>query len=201
MGAITETQLFEMTDWARRWFWSFDNYLPIFRTAKRLQLRLIALNVDSEILSKVEVGGYAALSRDELKKYISDPVGFAAFGSTTAFKEYSSYVITPSYRMHQQLGILRNTITGQKLDEDMTFKNFFSGRILWDEGMAGAAAKWCEANPAGLMVGLVGSDHVKFGCGIPGCTRRLLGPTAVVKSVMLNPTAIDTNPNSKLTKE
>lgn len=74
-----------------------------------------------------------------------------------------------------------------------TFRNFFSGRILWDESMASASAAWCNANPTGTLVGLVGSDHVKFGCGVPARTaRQLPGGLDAVRSVMLNPKPSDT---------
>ena len=72
-----------------------------------------------------------------------------------------NYVISPSYEIHQRLGLLRYTIAGEKLDEEMPFRNFLSGRILWDEGMASEAYSWASENPGGLMIGLVGADHGK----------------------------------------
>ena len=155
-----------------------------------LQVPLIALNVDSEDQSKVEVGGLPALEKQTLRSYLPDSEGFAAFASTTAFKEYVAYIIKPSYAMHQRMGILRNTVSGQTLAEDMSFRNFYSGRILWDEAMASASAEWCVQHPKGLMLGLVGSDHVKFGCGVPArCARQLGGGLTAVRSLMLNPRA------------
>ena len=59
-------------------------------------------------------------------------------------------------------------MSGEILEKDMSFRNFFSGRILWDESMALNAHAWTTANPNGLIVGLVGADHVKFNKGIPG---------------------------------
>jgi len=75
------------------------------------------------------------------------------------------------------MGLLQYTISGQKLEEDMTFRNFFSGRILWDESMASRANAWTSANPSGLMIGIVGADHVKFSDGIPGRYARMAGST------------------------
>ena len=40
---------------------------------------------------------------------------------------YVAFVIKPSYAMHERMGILKQTITGQQLAEDMSFRNFFSG--------------------------------------------------------------------------
>ena len=76
----------------------------------------------------------------------------------------------------------------------MSFRNFFSGRILWDEAMASAAIAWTTANPGALMIGLVGADHVKFQGGIPGRYARMAGSFCDCISVILNPTLIDTSP-------
>jgi hypothetical protein len=83
---------------------------------------------------------------------------------------------------------------GEKRDEEMSFRNFFSGRILWDEAMATNAYKWTKRNEGGLIVGLVGADHVKFQNGIPGRYARMVGQERDCISVILNPTLIDTRP-------
>ena len=69
------------------------------------------------------------------------------------------YVIQPSYRLHQAMGLLQYTMGGEKLLEEMPFRNFLCGRILWDEAMASNAAEWTRQNPGGLIVGIVGADH------------------------------------------
>ncbi len=127
--------------------------------------------------------------------------GFGEFAIPPAYKTYISYVIEPSYDLHQQMGILRTTITGQQLEQDMSFRNFFSGRILWDEAMAGNAFDWTIKNPGGLMFGLVGADHVKFEKGITGRYERLVKSSKNEResvSVLLNPTLIDTRPSGSV---
>jgi Haem-binding uptake, Tiki superfamily, ChaN len=61
--------------------------------------------------------------------------------------------------MHQAMGLLQYTMSGQKLEQEMSFRNFLSGRILWDEAMASNAYEWTNRNKGGLLVGLVGADH------------------------------------------
>lgn len=85
--------------------------------------------------------------------------GFATFVRPRKFRTYIDYVIEPSYKLHQDLGLLKHTMSGQTLDQQMSFRNFLSGRLLWDESMAYHAYKWTQKNPGGLMVGLVGADH------------------------------------------
>jgi Haem-binding uptake, Tiki superfamily, ChaN len=62
-----------MVQWDKRWTWSFENYKKIFETARELNIRLVALNVDSEDLSLVEKEGYPGLPTKRLRKYIKDP--------------------------------------------------------------------------------------------------------------------------------
>ena len=57
-------------------------------------------------------------------------------------------------------------MSGEKLPEMMPFRNFLSGRLLWDEAMATNAMEWTRKNPGGLIVGLVGADHGEFCCHI-----------------------------------
>ncbi|GMH60302.1 hypothetical protein TL16_g03021, partial [Triparma laevis f. inornata] len=192
-GRIALKDVKRLTMWEARWSWPFENYAPVFLAAKQSNMRLLALNANSEDLALVEKGGLEALPHETMKQYVPSPLQFANFGNTTAFKEYVSYVILPSYNCHAEMGILKQTITGQVLEQDMTFKNFYSGRMLWDISMASVSSAWTSANPSGLFVGVIGADHVKFGCGVP---NRYAFSTGMdldsVKSVILNPSAVDT---------
>lgn len=192
-GKIDEDTLFQATEWKTRWFWPFDRYLPVFRFCREQKIPLLALSIDSESLERCEMGGLQALSPEEQKQYIPDGKGFNGFTSTTAFREYIAYEIKTSYELHDDMGILGTTVTGKPLDKPMSFSNFYASRILRDEAMATAAARWMRKNPEGRLVGLVGSDHVKFSCGVPARAARLLHqPPEAAQAIMLNPTAIDT---------
>ena len=107
-------------------------------------------------------------------------------------------MISPSYQIHKKLGLLSYTISGEKLDDEMTFSRFLSGRILWDEGMASAASTWCSENPGGLMLGLVGADHVKFRNGIPARFARMASPETACMTIIINPTLIDSRPSGSV---
>lgn len=72
-GKIDIDKMKELVQWETRWTWPFEQYQPIFETAKELGIRLVALNVDSEDLAVVERDGFPGLGRTQLQKYISDP--------------------------------------------------------------------------------------------------------------------------------
>lgn len=193
---MTTSELRQHVQWDTRWVWSFDLYEPILRYAQMYQIPLIALNVNSEDLVLVERYGLPGLPPHRLREYVIDAPGFASFMKQPQYMDYIDYVIRPSYETHQSMGLLQYSNDGMKLEEEMSFRNFFSGRILWDEAMASQAYKWVSQNPGGLLIGLVGADHVKFFDGIPGRYCRydetLRGDCI---SVMLNPTLIDTRPS------
>ena len=190
-GKISLEQMRQQVEWDRRWSWPFPNYEPVFQAARDCGVSLVALNVDSEDLVRVEQGGFPGLGRERLKRYIVDGDGFADFAASRPFATYVDYVIRPSYQLHESMGLLRYTMSGELLEQPMSFRNFFSARILWDESMACQAEQWTQQNPGGLLIGLVGADHVKFQNGIPGRFKRMAKGVAC-HSVLLNPTLIDT---------
>eukprot|EP00977_Amphora_coffeiformis_P010824 scaffold2536_cov169-Amphora_coffeaeformis.AAC.17 len=203
-GKLSMAELRKGVEWDTRWTWPFEQYEPVFAKARELGMPLIALNVNTEDLTFVEQQGLPGLPKDRMKTYIADTTGFAQFASTPEFSTYVDYVIRPSYDMHQALGLLNFSRNGQRLEQEMTFRNFFSGRILWDEAMASRAAAWTLEHPGGLMVGLVGADHVKFAKGIPGRFARIVAeqqPQVSCTSILLNPTLIDTRPSGTVTME
>ena len=188
---IGEEELFVATDWARRWYWSFDAYAPIFRICRECGVKLLALDVDSEDKAKVELGGLAALDPAKRRAYIPDQRGFEAFGSTRAFDQYVAYTLRPPYTLMSRVGAKMTMSTDAQ--RDMSFENFVARQSLRDEAMASASAAWLEDHPDGLLLGFVGTNHVKFARGVPGRLARMLpGGPAVVTSVLLNPTPANT---------
>jgi len=197
-GEISTDEMRTGVEWNKRWTWPFEGYRGVFELARDLKIPLIALNVDSEDMSRVEAGGFSNLSPEKRGKYILDPEGFASFAKPGRYKCYVEYVILPSYDLHEKLGLLQYTMTGEKLEQPMNFKKFFSGHILWDEAMASRAYRWTEENPGGLLVGLVGANHVTYRSGIPGRYDRMVGNSRDCVSMILNPSLIDTRPSGSI---
>lgn len=194
---MTVDDLRKGVEWDKRWSWDFTNYQAIFELAQAREIPLVALNVNSEDLLLVETGGLPGLSKPTLQQYIGDPRSFASFMVPRSFATYVDYVIAPSYDLHRDMGLLQYTSTGQKREGgELSFRNFLSGRMLWDASMAYQAYQWTSAHPDGLLVGLVGADHVKYQQGIPARYRALSSKQRMqCVSVLLNPTLIDTRPS------
>ena len=197
-GKITLQEMRRLVEWDKRWGWSFEGYRGIFEAVRELDnVRLLALNVDSEDLAEVEKGG-PSIPMEHLRKYIKDPIGFGDFANSPQFRTYVDYVLEPSYEIHRNLGLLKYTISGEQLDSEMPFRNFLAARILWDEGMATVAHSWVSET-GGLLIGLVGADHVKFQNGIPARFSRLSANSSFdCTSLVINPTLIDTRPSGSV---
>ena len=191
---IGEKELFDLTDWERRWYWSFEAYAPIFRLCRQYGVDLVALDCNSEDKAQVELGGLAALEgggSPRREYYIPDGAGFERFGRTRAFDAYVAYTLRPPYAMMKKVGAKMTASTTS--EREMSFGNFLARQSLRDEAMASASAAWLTRHPNGRLVGLVGGNHVKFGCGVPARTARMLpGGLEVVSSVLLNPTPAST---------
>ena len=198
-GKISTANMRQRVEWERRWSWPFEVYEPIFDVCRECNIPLLALNVNSEDLAVVEKSGIPGLPRNLLESYIVDRTGFANFARMRSFSTYVDYVIRPSYEIHQSLGLLKKTITGEVLDEEMPFRTFLSSRLLWDEAMACRAHAWTMQNPNGLLIGLVGADHVKFQNGIPARYARMSGAAAATTALAGGGVATTTNTTTTTT--
>mmetsp|Transcript_18327 Transcript_18327/g.28561 ORF Transcript_18327/g.28561 Transcript_18327/m.28561 type:complete len:421 (-) Transcript_18327:935-2197(-) len=183
-----EKALYDGVEWSRRWQWPYSQYLPVLRTARKMGVRLLALNVDTETFEKVSRGGLEMLTEEEKNKYVADKKGFISFARNPGYSKYVNSVVMPSYEFHAKMGIL---------GPDPDPARFFAGRILWDEGMSNVAFEYMKDKPGKTMVILEGADHVKFRQGSVGRMERLAKNTLAdrgfkVKSVLLNPTNLDT---------
>lgn len=188
-GRLDEAGLVAATEWERRWYWSFAAYAPIFRICRTHGVTMLALDMDSEDKAKVELGG--ALEPAKRRQYVPDGDGFERFGSTRAFEEYVSYTLRPPFTLMRKAGQRMTASTDDA--RTMSFPNFLTRQSLRDEAMASASAAWLAEHPQGLLLGLVGVNHVKFSCGVPARTARMLpGGLDAVASVLLNPTAAST---------
>lgn len=177
-----EKALYDNVQWAERWQWSFEAYLPVFRLARAQKIPLVALNVDSASMEQVRFGGFENLPQEARDRYIDDKKGFIEFARSPGFVDYVEKVVMPSYDFHARMGLLGS---------NPSQANFYSSRILWDEAMSNVARRFVDRHLSQkMMVVLEGADHVKFDMGSVGRMKRM-APKFQVASVLLNPTPVD----------
>lgn len=163
-GDASELDVYLQTEWETRWVWPYELYLPVLRVCKKRGIPLIALSMDFEVLTKLRTDGVTALSQEDLRTHIGDPRVFAAIVKEPGFKAYINECVTPSYATHARMGLLKQTAN---------FNSFYTSRIFRDEAMATKAVKTIQEQD-GMIVCLLGGDHVKFEYGVAGRVTRQL---------------------------
>ncbi len=164
-GELTEAQFLEQTQWDEVWSMPAELYLPLFHFARLNRLPMVALNVDRELTRSISMRGWEAIPALE-----REGVGKAA--------EPSPAYVDALFEIHRQHARMRG-FGGAKLRRtDAAFRNFTDAQLVWDRAMAEALAR--PLQPSGradggtpLVVGIMGSGHVRFGHGVPHQLRDL----------------------------
>jgi uncharacterized iron-regulated protein len=125
----------------------WDMYSEIFKYAKSHNIPLVGLNLERDITSQVARGGFASLSKEQLRKL---PV--------------ASCNVNPAYEqfIRRALGMHANGIA---------FKNFCEAQLLWDMVMAENVVRFKKENPDYTFVLLAGKGH-SWKHGIPAQIRK-----------------------------
>ena len=144
---IDEKEMLARTEYMIRWRFDPQLYAPLWRFAKKHNIKLIALNVPTELIKEVR------------KKKLED-----------VKSRYIPSKIMPFHDKHKEF--LRKVLEGHRSSDE---ERFFRVQLLWDMGMAYKVAKTALAFPDHKLVVIVGSGHVKRGYGIPERVNFLMG--------------------------
>ncbi|CAK9000047.1 unnamed protein product [Durusdinium trenchii] len=167
-GEMTVKDLYEATEWSKRWVWPFDLYAPVFEAARQNGSPLVALNPATEVRRRLPLEGLRALTQEDRGLYLPDAVGFAATLREPAFRSYADLVVMPSYDTH-----VAGEWLGSRDETVATPQNFLSARVFRDEAMAYAAWRYLNKDQRRGMLLIVGCDHVRYDFGIPARLKRL----------------------------
>jgi uncharacterized iron-regulated protein len=162
-GNLTVLQLLEESQWDAVWKLPPELYLPLFQFARINRIPMVALNVDQKLTRAIAAKGWDAVSEAE-----REGVGRAA----PAAKAYRDFLFE-AYGEHDN----PHGKDGAKVhDTDAAFGRFVESQTAWDRAMAEALARYAAAGPAGekpLVVGIMGSGHIRYGYGVPRQLRDL----------------------------
>jgi uncharacterized iron-regulated protein len=162
-GELSERQFLEQTEWAKVWGLPAPLYLPLFHFARMNRIPVVALNVERELTRAITLKGWDGVPEAQ-KEGISRPA--------PASRAYRDFLFT-TYKAHPRAGARG---TGQASPTDQDFLNFVDSQTTWDRGMAEALARSVRSGPGDdhpLVVGIVGSGHVRDGYGVPHQLRAL----------------------------
>jgi len=150
-GTIDEKQFLKKSEYFKRWGFNYNFYRELIEFARAKGIRIVALNLNGEIIRKVALGGLDALSSEE-KKEIPQDMNMADYAYRNRLKKI--------YGSHPP---------------GTSFDNFYQSQILWDETMAHSAADFLKDNPGCQLVVIAGAEHIMYDSGIPQRLKRLTG--------------------------
>jgi len=188
-GELTVPQFLEQSEWGKVWTYPAEFYLPLFEFARMNRIPMLALNVDQKLTQAIAAKGWDALAPAE-----REGVGRAA-PPTGAYRDFLREV----YRLHlampgrDDVGAASHAPGDERAIErsiERGFGHFVESQTTWDRAMAEALARRAVAGADGakpLLVGIIGSGHLRFGYGVPHQLRDL----GVSRIGVLLPVALD----------
>jgi uncharacterized iron-regulated protein len=149
-GILTKDEFIREVRWYVHWNFNYGFYEKIFDFAKEHRLPVYALNVPREIITKIRMQGWDALS-DEEKKFIPKSPDLTNKDHRALIRK----IFESSEIPHQMKGA----------GLDMMFDGLYRGQSAWDEVMSANAVKGAESEGRRLVV-CAGSGHLLYNLGL-----------------------------------
>lgn len=156
-GKLTVKQFLAQSEWDKIWSVPAELYLPLFQFARLNRIPMVALNIDQKLSKTIAEKGW-----DAVPEANREGVGRAA-PPAGAYLD----LLLRSYRAHPDMHGDNHV---QALKTSAAFLHFVDSQLAWDRAMAEAIARHVPARTTGgkpLVVGIMGSGHIRFGYGVP----------------------------------
>jgi len=114
---------------------------------------MVALNIDSRLRRVTSAKGFDGVPENE-REGIMPPAA-----PSIAYLDY----LLPFYSEHERSGKKK----GEANRDDPDFRRFVESQQLWDRAMAQAIHSALNRPGRPLIVGIMGSGHIKYGYGVP----------------------------------
>jgi uncharacterized iron-regulated protein len=149
LGILSEEEFIREGHWYVNWNFHFGFYQDVFRVVKKNAIPLYALNVPRDIISKVRMSGWKALSEQE-----------------------KAMIPKPDLTNEDHRKLIRTIFEGAGLPPqmkgkglEMAFEGLYRAQTAWDETMAHHALAALHKE-GGKIVVLAGSGHLLYNLGI-----------------------------------
>lgn len=169
LGILTEEEFLREGRWYTTWNQNFGYYRPIFEFVKSQGIPLYALNAPREIITKIRMRGWDALTETE-----------------------KAIVPKPDLTHEEHRLLLRTIFSDMDMPAamkgagmDMMFEGLYRGQSAWDTVMGANAVKAHEVEGRKVVV-LVGSGHLLYNLGLnrrAAEMSRLPGKTVVAVEI------------------
>ncbi len=157
-GSLTPQALLKQSEWDKVWRYPAQMYLPLFEFARLNRIPMRALNVDTELTRLV-----AEKTWEQVPENLREGVGRPA----PPQPDYLTY-LREIYEMHEKTSGAHAAKTNPSPEK--AFQGFVDSQLTWDRAMAEGLhqARSPEKNaPPPLVVGIMGSGHIRYGHGVP----------------------------------
>jgi uncharacterized iron-regulated protein len=152
-GELSEAEFLVASDWNSVWSTDAKLYLPLFHFARMNRVPMAALNIDSRLRRATSAKGFEGVPENE-REGITLPAA-----PSIAYLDY----LLPFYSEHERSGKKK----GEASRDDPDFRRFVESQQLWDRAMAQAIHSALDRPGRPLIVGIMGSGHIKYGYGVP----------------------------------
>jgi uncharacterized iron-regulated protein len=155
-GELTAAQFLAEARWDEVWNQPAELYLPLFEFARLQRIPIAALNVERRLAGAVAEKGWEAVPEQE-REGLSRPAPPSLAYRDTLFDVY---------REHRA----RRDKPGATPDRsDAAFGRFVEAQQTWDRALAEGLARHARRASAAagpLVVGIIGSGHLRYGHGV-----------------------------------
>ena len=149
LGLLTLEEFVQEATWYEAWNFNFKFYADIFENAKSLRIPIFGLNAPREIITKLRMRGWKALS-DEEKALVPEP--------DVNHEEHRAYIRAVFEGMD-----MPHAMQGPGLDQ--VFEGLYRAQSAWDEVMSDNILNALEYSSRKMVV-LAGSGHLYYNLGI-----------------------------------
>lgn len=183
-GLLTEDEFLREGRWYTTWNQNFAFYRPVFDFVKAEAIPLYALNAPREIITKIRMAGWDALT-DEEKAVVPKP---------DLTNEDHRLLMRTIFSAEEMPAAMKGA------GMEMMFEGLYRGQAAWDTVMAFNTVK-AHGRDGRKVVVLVGSGHLLYNLGLnlrAGQMSRLAGKTVIAveipkgkKSIFISRTLAD----------
>ncbi|MGQ9801108.1 MAG: ChaN family lipoprotein [Candidatus Saccharicenans sp.] len=157
-GELEEKEFLRAIRWYVTWNFNYGYYKKIFDLAREKKIPLFALNAPRNLISKVRMQGYEALTEEEKK--IVAPLDLTNEEHRLLLKTiFESEEIPPQMK-------------GANLEA--MFEALYRAQVAWDETMGRNAVRAAEATGRRVVV-LAGSGHMLYNLGLNYRASKMSG--------------------------
>lgn len=163
-GNLNDAQLYEQSEWQKRWGHNWQAYLPIWQLCQQRQLPLQPLRPSSESSAQLGKLGVLGFNEQERQGLASEPHEFGG-----------------------DLSPLRAIFEGHAHghSSEAGFSRFVQVQVLWEEFMAARVRLALQQFPERRVLVLVGKGHLTLGAGLPARVQRGWSGERLVQRVAL----------------